>query len=399
MFAEDRSGRRSVALLVCLSLSSGFALGQEAPVHRFWSDLYGGHFFTVSEDERDYIVRELPEWTYEGTDWAALLYERREAAPVFRFWSDELQGHFYTIVPEERDYAESLPEWQYEQVAFHAYPAPFAHTEPVYRFWSDAYRSHFFTAVLAEKEMVEQQYEDWEWRYEQIAWYSPLPSEPGESEADWMELELPSHIYQAIDYPNDNDVFELSIDAESILTLESTGTTDTKGWLWDADFNLINDSAEDDDRGPDLNFRIEERVPPGSYFLSVSHYHSDEVGLYGLVARAQATTVREPPPDTSTETEQEQQQTDADAVDDYGTVPHCGRCEVSVDCESSYQCLDYAANSRYRCRYGSSDRCGDVDASRTQDPYGNNYDGYNGYDAYDYYDDRSYLNDDEGSYY
>jgi len=37
------------------------------PVYRFWSPKFEGHFYTISETEKDHIVRTWPgTWTYEG---------------------------------------------------------------------------------------------------------------------------------------------------------------------------------------------------------------------------------------------------------------------------------------------------------------------------------------------
>jgi len=46
-------------------------------------------------------------------------------SPVYRFWSDTQQAHFYTIDEEEKEYViATYPEnvWRYEGIAFYAYP-------------------------------------------------------------------------------------------------------------------------------------------------------------------------------------------------------------------------------------------------------------------------------------
>jgi archaellum component FlaF (FlaF/FlaG flagellin family) len=38
-----------------------------APVYRFWSDVYGHHFYTISEAEKNYVIATWPDrWRYEG---------------------------------------------------------------------------------------------------------------------------------------------------------------------------------------------------------------------------------------------------------------------------------------------------------------------------------------------
>jgi hypothetical protein len=45
------------------------------PVHRFWSDIYLGHFYTISEYERSFVIATWPDvWHYEGPVFYALPY-------------------------------------------------------------------------------------------------------------------------------------------------------------------------------------------------------------------------------------------------------------------------------------------------------------------------------------
>jgi hypothetical protein len=38
-----------------------------SPVYRFWSNTFLGHFYTISEYEKDYVIATWPDtWTYEG---------------------------------------------------------------------------------------------------------------------------------------------------------------------------------------------------------------------------------------------------------------------------------------------------------------------------------------------
>jgi hypothetical protein len=36
------------------------------PIYRFWSDTYHGHFYTISESEKNDIIANDPNWRYEG---------------------------------------------------------------------------------------------------------------------------------------------------------------------------------------------------------------------------------------------------------------------------------------------------------------------------------------------
>ncbi len=97
-----------------------------APVYRFWSNQNSAHFYTISEAERDYILATYPAtvWGYEGPVFYAYPEgsQPADAKPVYRFWSNALATHFYTISVAERDYVlANLPTWSYEGVAWYAY--------------------------------------------------------------------------------------------------------------------------------------------------------------------------------------------------------------------------------------------------------------------------------------
>ena len=92
--------------------------------------------------------------------------------PIYRFWSDQNQGHFYTSSEEEKNMVINNYDdyiWRYEGVAFNSLIIG----KPVYRFWSDKNQHHFYTANEEEKNQVIDNYDDYIWRYEGIAYYLP----------------------------------------------------------------------------------------------------------------------------------------------------------------------------------------------------------------------------------
>jgi len=53
------------------------------PVHRFWSDAGGEHFYTIGEDEKNTLVSDASlTWAYEGVAWYAIPPEPRRQAAV-----------------------------------------------------------------------------------------------------------------------------------------------------------------------------------------------------------------------------------------------------------------------------------------------------------------------------
>jgi len=146
----------------------------DSNVYRFWSPVSQGHFYTISEAERDYIMTTWPEtWTYESVAWRAHANSAQGSSPVYRFWSPVFSQHFFTISEAERDHIMTMwPEiWTYEGVAWHAYQSGGAGLSPVYRFWSPVNNGHFYTISPVERDQVIATWPD-VWTYEGVAYYA-----------------------------------------------------------------------------------------------------------------------------------------------------------------------------------------------------------------------------------
>jgi len=131
--------------------------GTLAPVYRFFNTLRGGHFYTISETERDYIIHDLPQYTYEGVKFYVNKSQYANTRPVFRFFNTRTGLHLYTISQVERDYIiVNLPHYTYEGTAFYVYgpgirpPA----TTAVYRFFNRQTGAHLYTISQVERDYI-----------------------------------------------------------------------------------------------------------------------------------------------------------------------------------------------------------------------------------------------------
>ncbi len=174
----ERVTIRSSTLTVNYTTSGdGGETDPNVAVYRFWSPVLSGHFYTISEQERDTLISDFSiVWTYEGVAYHAFgAAVDADLKPVHRFWSNQLGGHFYTISEEEKDsvIANYGYVWAYEGVAFYAYPEGHqpAGTKPVYRFWSGNLGRHFYTISEQEKQTLVDQY-SYVWTLEGVAWYA-----------------------------------------------------------------------------------------------------------------------------------------------------------------------------------------------------------------------------------
>tara|TARA_R110002072_G_scaffold136124_2_gene278193 strand:+ start:172971 stop:174677 length:1707 start_codon:yes stop_codon:yes gene_type:complete len=98
------------------------------PLHRFYNTQTGHHFFTVSQDERDNVMRQIRDagwaFNYEGDAYRVYPgdptsdYQGKEV-PVFRFYSPTFNRHFFTADNAEAVSLLNDDDWHYEGIAFY----------------------------------------------------------------------------------------------------------------------------------------------------------------------------------------------------------------------------------------------------------------------------------------
>ena len=124
--------------------------------------------------------------------------------------------------------------------------------------------------------------------YRLLAWGDPtgcpcaLPpvarDHGGEPESSTLLSLGGAQIAGAIDDGMDVDVFRLDVAGDTRVEVRASGPTDTRGELLDATGALI---ASNDDSGPGSNFRIEETLAAGVYYVAVM----GAAGNYSVGAR------------------------------------------------------------------------------------------------------------------
>ena len=148
-----------------------------SPIYRFWSASTGSHFYTADAAERDHLIDNWSSvWTYENTAFSAYITPSDAGlVPVYRFWSPVGGSHFYTIYEDEKDWliAEYPDFWNYEDIAFYAYPegAQPVGSKPVFRFWKHGEGKHFYTMSEEERDWLIEQF-SYLYTYEDVAFYA-----------------------------------------------------------------------------------------------------------------------------------------------------------------------------------------------------------------------------------
>ena len=134
-------------------------------VYRFWSESSQSHFYTISEQEKEEIIKKYPPrvWNYEGPAFQAYPEQISDTNLVHRFYSLTNRKHFYTISDQEADKIKNnaYPEakFVYEGKAWFANQAQVPNTTPLHRFYSGPYKVHFYTINEQKKDYIIKNYE------------------------------------------------------------------------------------------------------------------------------------------------------------------------------------------------------------------------------------------------
>lgn len=108
--------------------------------------------------------------------------------------------------------------------------------------------------------------------------FAGMGDDHGNTCAEATQIGLNQSMGGQID-PSDVDYFGFAVTTQGDLRAYTTGQTDTFGLLLDAACNTLDTN---DDGGEGLNFRIEQPIGPGVYFVAVRHFSSGGSGPYTL---------------------------------------------------------------------------------------------------------------------
>ncbi|MCB4763637.1 MAG: pre-peptidase C-terminal domain-containing protein, partial [Sulfurovum sp.] len=108
-----------------------------------------------------------------------------------------------------------------------------------------------------------------------------ISDDHGNTKAKATSIDLNSTTSGSIEIDRDKDWFKIQIPSRGTLVVETTGSTDTNGSLYNVDGDEI---ATDDNNGSDNNFRIEHNVTAGIYYVKVKHSSASSTGSYELVS-------------------------------------------------------------------------------------------------------------------
>lgn len=133
--------------------------------------------------------------------------------------------------------------------------------------------------------------------YPQIArWLRPTTQDDhGDTRQDATRVAPNSTTEGNLEQGGDVDYFRVAVPSRGTVTVETTGSTDTLGYLENASGGRI---ASNDDGGTGTNFRIRRTLDPRTYYVRVQGFDSSTTGRYAL--RISHTPARPPTTVTST---------------------------------------------------------------------------------------------------
>ncbi|MDJ0588508.1 MAG: hypothetical protein QNJ72_00745 [Pleurocapsa sp. MO_226.B13] len=132
----------------------------DVPVHRFFQYEKGFHFYTADENEREYVFERSIDgelkYDYEGVAYRVLASDKDSltgetiegAKPVYRFFNTDIGAHLYTMDENEKDYIlENLSNYSFDGVNYYGFEfqPEDIETVPLYRMYNTQSGSHLFT--------------------------------------------------------------------------------------------------------------------------------------------------------------------------------------------------------------------------------------------------------------
>ena len=126
-------------------------------VYRFFETNGQTQFYTTSEVERDSVIADLANYEYEGESFVgAPNLEENDitgVTPVYRLFNTSTGVHLYTADENERNFVvDNLSNYTSEGISYYGYESQQEGTVPLYRFYNQSLDAHFYTPSIAERD-------------------------------------------------------------------------------------------------------------------------------------------------------------------------------------------------------------------------------------------------------
>ena len=155
--SDGQGGFDTATVTVNINTNTTAALDVGESVYRFLNKQTGSHLYTNSEVEAS-AIRTDPNLTHfklEGPSFTSADPAKGDVSGVFRFFNTVTGAHLFTISEVERDAViRNHPEFRQEPDAYLAYPQQVPDSIPLYRFFNTDNSTHFYTPDEVEKNSI-----------------------------------------------------------------------------------------------------------------------------------------------------------------------------------------------------------------------------------------------------
>jgi hypothetical protein len=129
----------------------------KSEVYRFVESETQGEYYTISEIEKDSLIKNEPNYELKGSSFLSApepesLADLTGVTPVYRFISSDTGAYLYASSEDELAVMDKNFDYSFGGIAFYGYEMQEAGTVPVYAFYNSKLDANFYTASIEEKD-------------------------------------------------------------------------------------------------------------------------------------------------------------------------------------------------------------------------------------------------------
>ena len=128
-------------------------------IYSFFREDLGVYFYTSEAQEKDNILENMPEFSFEGTPYSGISEPEAQqsdvlAKPVYRFLNNSTGDHLFTIDEREKEVVSTLSNYTPEDIAYYAHETEQEGTVPLYRLYNLEMDTHIYTPSIDERDSL-----------------------------------------------------------------------------------------------------------------------------------------------------------------------------------------------------------------------------------------------------
>ena len=122
-----------------------------SPVYALWNKTYSYRYFTLSETEKNKLLKDSAKWESEGSSWQAYATQKTGTMPVYKIKNETYGYYYYTVSKAKKDELSKAKGWKYSGIAFYAFEKSQSDATPIYVLKHSKTKKYFYTSSPGEK--------------------------------------------------------------------------------------------------------------------------------------------------------------------------------------------------------------------------------------------------------